>query len=318
MLAAGHRRVDVARAGAHAILSTFVDPTFAKVERRCGLFFLQKDAAGTLPPVVVRLKKMLRPTKKTMYTILSRLDAIEAKLDADKTISYRGKLSRWDELEAKLNADERVSYRSSYLNPLRYIKYLQGRYAVGLGTCEAPDNDPHFCDWDKFYYFAALLHAACAAAVGGAIVKGVVDALRVQQFAEKQYNLICQGKGSWGIEFASFLGQGKSSNICSDLMEKREDAMQGVIQWIWSTGKTITGLGLAGLYSRMNNSVTELASKLRLTYCMNNNYPPAHCIQEGRRVQEGIHVNEPLDEFVAAVAPAPGDEDALLGEPDDA
>ena len=188
---------------------------------------------------------MLRVQKdKKMYTILSKLDAIEQKLNAHKRISYRG-------------------------------------------NCEPTHDDPFFCNWDRFYSFAAFFTSACTASLVAVIAKGVMTAQEFKRVAEEEYDKICSGQGHWGMEFSAFLAQGRSTNICSNLMEKKEDAMQGLIQWIWSGLQKGAAIGVTGLISNMNSGLTKFASILRLSHCKLTNYKdPRFCAPPGIPVNE--------------------------------
>lgn len=181
-----------------------------------------------------------------MYSIISKLDTIEKKIDEHSLAKYRGK-------------------------------------------CEPTENDPFFCQWDRFYAMASLMCSATTAALVGASVKGVWTAMEFQELAEQEYNKICTGEGHWGIEFAAFLAQGQSTHICSDLQRRKEDAMQGLIQWLWSGAKTTASLGITGLITQLSSGVSRFASILRQAHCKRvNNDDARFCAQHGVPVADVV------------------------------
>ena len=157
------------------------------------------------------------------------------------------------------------------------------------GRCEPPEDDPFFCQWDRFYAMASLMCSATTAALVGASVKGIWTALEFQKLAEQEYNKICTGEGHWGLEFAAFLAQGQSSHICSDLQRRKEDAMQGLIQWLWAGAKSGAALGITGLIAELSSGVSRFASILRKAHCRRINHDDGRfCVPHGVPVADVV------------------------------
>jgi hypothetical protein len=66
--------------------------------------------------------------------------------------------------------------------------------------------------------------------------------------------------------------------VCNDLMRRKDDAMQLLISWLWFGIKSGTRLGVASLITSLNSGLSKIASILRKAHCKRVNYnDPRFC-----------------------------------------
>lgn len=150
---------------------------------------------------------------------------------------------------------------------LSRLDKIENKLITYRGKCIPTEDDAFYCAWDRFYAMASVFASAMTVSLLAVTAKGTLKANEFRHYAEKEYNKICMGNGHFANEFSAFLAQGQSTHICSDLMRRKEDAMQGLIQWLYSGVKYGAGLGITGIITKMNGGITYYASILRKAHC---------------------------------------------------